>query len=299
MSFIISALKTVIWGSPTCQCPCHRADEKRTDAIVQRALSDNSTNPLVKVVVQLEEVGTFLPLEDIASVAQTCKAGRAAKMAMIKRQLKSRETLYLQEIAMYQKALRLPPGDVAGVLKHSPPTVKVLINPIFNEMINEELPEGIPENAILVEEAPKSNAELRAMLQKCKQSRTLDLSKCPWADDETMKLIAQCPSLTRVVLSGNRNVTKKGIKALINGCPRLADLQLKSCKGVDQEVVDSLATLRHLKIVNLSQCGLTPETLKDRLVSRCPQLQAVILEERNQTTDFEWEPWNLMPATLD
>lgn len=139
----------------------------------------------------------------------------------------------------------------------------------------------------------------------------LDLSDSPWLDDEEMASLAeQCPQLTRLVLSGNRQlsyvawhklVELSGLEELaLARCDQLRDEELQlilqcvpdltsldlsgSPQLTEQGLMEIARWAPQLRSLNLTDCPGVGDDLVGELLYRCRRLQELELSGCDQLT---------------
>lgn len=82
---------------------------------------------------------------------------------------------------------------------------------------------------------------LAAISRGCKKLKVLNLSYCDGVTDEGMAYLSSLEELSSLEMRSLRTITATGLTKLAAGCRRLAELDVKNCKGIDDSGFWALA----------------------------------------------------------
>eukprot|EP01088_Endostelium_zonatum_P011424 TRINITY_DN2555_c0_g2_i1.p1 TRINITY_DN2555_c0_g2~~TRINITY_DN2555_c0_g2_i1.p1 ORF type:complete len:1051 (-),score=288.39 TRINITY_DN2555_c0_g2_i1:77-3229(-) len=83
---------------------------------------------------------------------------------------------------------------------------------------------------------------------------TFEIRSLSRIGDNTCKELAKIKTLRKVAM-GSRNVTGTGIKAMINGCPQLRELEIGEADNISEEdIINIFIGLRDLEAISLLNC---------------------------------------------
>jgi hypothetical protein len=105
-----------------------------------------------------------------------------------------------------------------------------------------------------------TNSEVEA-LTTLTALKTLNLSSLilslqqTFFDEESLSHLTKLPCLTDLDVSGNLNITTKGLTKFLPQFPRLVNLNLSSCCGLDVSIFPLIQKITSLKIVHLNELG--------------------------------------------
>jgi bacterioferritin-associated ferredoxin len=103
--------------------------------------------------------------------------------------------------------------------------------------------------------------------------------------DQGMRAVSSLAALTFLDITWCRNVTDKGVRAVVRSCTALKSLNLTACTTVTDEGVRAVvSSCTALQSLNLFMCvNVTDEGV--RAVSSCTALQSLNLSDCRQVTD--------------
>lgn len=104
--------------------------------------------------------------------------------------------------------------------------------------------------------------------------------------DGGLKQLAALPELEVLELFAAVHVAAKDL-ADLEGCPKLAELNLRSAK-VDDSAIPALLKLKSLKLLDVNQTEITG---KGRESLMAAGIQLVNLTDRNRPEGSRWRPW--------
>ena len=158
----------------------------------------------------------------------------------------------------------------------------------------------------------RSDAFVQELFATLPQSlEELDLSECPWLKSGILKqFAAACPSLEKLNLSANsqlkyavwgelthfahlrqlnlsrcQQISSADLKVILKACPRLTELILDHCKGIDEEGFGFIGkALMQLNTLSLSYCLLSDRVLAE-IALHARSLTSIFLSNSENITE--------------
>ncbi|CAN6467153.1 unnamed protein product [Victoria cruziana] len=97
-----------------------------------------------------------------------------------------------------------------------------------------------------------------AIAHNCPILQKVNMSYCTKITDGSMKFLSRCHRLSEIELRGCPLVSSAGLASLAVGCKLISKLDIKKCKGIDDEGVLKLSHFsQNLKQINLSYCSIS------------------------------------------
>lgn len=111
-------------------------------------------------------------------------------------------------------------------------------------------------NLSLVGSAKLTDTGVRHLVAAAPRLRQINLSKCPFITDRSLSTIANAyrSQLVHLHLGHCENITDKGVRILVEKCPRLNFFDAGNCKYLTDASLYALATLPKLRRIGLVRC---------------------------------------------
>ncbi|KAK0666004.1 hypothetical protein QBC41DRAFT_305646 [Cercophora samala] len=120
---------------------------------------------------------------------------------------------------------------------------------------------------------------LHTLLKTNNQLIHLNLTGLPAVNNATCKIISrECPDLETLDISGCKQMDARGIRFVLEGCPKLRDLRASSVRGFSSnaDVAATIFATNNLERLILSNCSdLTDDTLKTMMLGPNPEFDII------------------------
>ncbi|KAH7037880.1 uncharacterized protein B0I36DRAFT_314991 [Microdochium trichocladiopsis] len=139
---------------------------------------------------------------------------------------------------------------------------------------------------------------LHGLLKNNVKLANLNLTSLPAVTNSTCKIISQhCPQLETLNVSWCKQMDARGVRMVIQGCPKLRDLRAGEVKGFDNvEVAQAIFETNNLERLVLNGCiELTDDALKTMIVGTDPEID--ILTDRPVVAPRRWRHLDLSRCT--
>lgn len=115
-----------------------------------------------------------------------------------------------------------------------------------------------------------------SLVMKCTGLTSLDVGYCNGISDKLLQVLGmRAKLLTSLVVSGCNKVGDAGLKALCRGCVKLIRLESAGCVRITDDGLASIATLRHLEVLNIRNCDRVTDIGLSYLAESCHRLRVL------------------------